>query len=131
MSYCPECGAESAGTQDFCGDCGVDLETGVMPADDGEDFIERYGAKPLLPFAELRYGIQYNYARLISKIPVVRSTVSFFVKLSFVTLGITASLLSAVTLGSQLSKRYNAEIEYAKDNYRAGMTGLERPPSPP
>lgn len=129
MAYCSECGAEVNEGQQFCSECGTDITTGENS--DGESFIGRYGAKPLFPFAGPRYNTQYEFAKMVSKLPIVRSFLSFFVKLNFLSLGIIAKLFSIVTLNSHFSKRLDAEIEFAKDNYKAGMEGTKRPPKPP
>jgi len=129
MAYCSECGAEVKQGQQFCSECGTDITTEENSM--GESFIDRYGARPLFPFAGLRYNIQYKFVKIVSKLPVIRSFLAFFVKLAFLAIGILAKLFSIVTLNSHFSKRFNAEIEFAKDNYKAGMEGEKRPPEPP
>lgn len=129
MATCQDCGNQIDVEQEFCGECGADLTTETDT--DNEPFIEKYGAKPLLPFAEARYKNSYNFAKLVSKMPIVRNILSFFVKIAFFSISISAKIFSIITLGSHLSKRYSAEVEYAKDCYSAGMNGDDRPPSPP
>jgi hypothetical protein len=129
MAYCFECGAEIKQGQQFCSECGADITT--EESSHSGSFIDRYGAKPLFPFAGSRYNTQYEFAKIVSKLPIIRSFLSFFVKLNFLSLGIIAKFFSIVTLNSHLSKRLNAEIEFAKDNYKAGMEDTERPPNPP
>lgn len=129
MPTCQDCGNQIDAEQEFCGECGADLTNKTDT--DNESFIDIYGAKPLLPFAEARYKNSYNFAKLVSKMPIVRTVLSFFVKIVFFSISISTKIFSIITLGSNLSKRYSAEVEYAKDCYSAGMNGDDRPPSPP
>lgn len=98
--------------------------------DNQSDYMERYGAKPLLPFAKARYNIAYNFAKIIGKIPVFRTFISLFIKIPFFSLTLFAKTLALITLNSGISKRFSAEVRFAKDNYRAGVSGKQQPPTP-
>jgi uncharacterized membrane protein YvbJ len=148
MAYCPECGSEVTGGAQFCPECGADVGLDSEVTEDstaGEatttaskgrvntesEFLNKYGAKPLLPLAEVRYKNSYSFAKLVSKVPIIRNILSFFAKIAFSFISIFAKIFSIITLGSSFSKRFSAEVEYAKDCYRAGMNGDDQPPSPP
>lgn len=126
---CSECGVEIVEDGDYCEACGADLTQTPASAEDAS-FLDRYGAKPL-PLASERGEIISLYGNLLANIPVVGGIMKLFSGISFWCYSIWVKIFVTVTGGADVTKRFEADFNYLKDNFYSGYNGTELPPDPP
>lgn len=128
MVTCSACGIDIAEASDFCPDCGSELSSTDDPAE--ESFLDRYGAEPL-PLANERGEMISLYANLLGNIPVVGGMMKFFSGFGFWCYSIWLKIFSVITMGADVTKRFEADFNYLKDNFYSGYEGSQMPPEPP
>lgn len=128
MAYCPECGVEVGGEQEFCGECGSNMTPGESSADDS--FIDRYGAEPL-PLASARGEFIQIYGKIMGSIPLIGGLMKMFFGFGLWCYSINLKILRIITLGADVNDRLRADYDYLKDNLDNAYNGEAAPPDPP
>ncbi|MFU1779767.1 hypothetical protein [Haloarcula japonica] len=113
---------------EYCGECGTELEQD--DSIEAESFLEKYGAEPL-PLASERGEMISLYASLLGSIPVLGGIMKFFSGISFWCYSVWLKIFTVITMGADVTDRFNADFNYLKDNFYSGYDGSERPPEPP
>jgi hypothetical protein len=129
MASCPECGDEIDDASEFCSACGAQL-TQSEPAADDDDFLQRYGARPL-PLAKERGEFIGLYGNLLGNIPVLGGIMKLFSGISFWCYGLWVTFFKVITGNADVVDRFDADFSYLKDNFYSGFNDSEAPPVPP
>lgn len=128
MEYCEDCGAEAGEEQEFCSECGANITTGEDSTD--ESFIDRYEANPL-PFASGRGEFIRIYGKLLGAIPIFGSIMKVFAGIGFWFYSVWLKILRIITMGADVTQRFDSDFNYLKDSFYSGYNGKDAPPNPP